>query len=35
MSRYGRDVYLDLCDSANDAMRLAEQVYSEARKVAV
>lgn len=31
MSRYGRDVYMDLCDSAKDAMRLAEIVYNEAR----
>lgn len=33
MSRFGRDVYLDLRDSAKDAMRLAEQVYAEAQKV--
>jgi hypothetical protein len=31
ISRYGRDVYMDLQDSAKDAMRLAEQVYNEAR----
>jgi hypothetical protein len=29
ISRYGRDVYMQFCDSANDAMRLAEQVYNE------
>lgn len=29
MSRYGRDVYMQLCDSAKEAMLLAEQVYNE------
>lgn len=29
MSRFGRDVYMTLCDSAKDAMLLAERVYSE------
>lgn len=29
MSRYGRDVYMQLCDSAKEAMRLAEVVYNE------
>lgn len=31
ISRYGRDVYGQLCDSAKEAMRLAEVVYNEAR----
>lgn len=37
ISRYGRDCYDQLCDTAKDAMRLAEQVYNEelaARKAA-
>lgn len=29
-SRYGRDVYTDLQDTARDAMRLAEDVYKAA-----
>ena len=29
ISRYGRDVYMQLCDSAKEAMRLAEEVYEE------
>lgn len=29
MSRYGRDVYMQLCDSAKEAMLLAERVYNE------
>lgn len=28
--RFGRDVYSQLCDSAKEAMRLAEAVYNEA-----
>jgi hypothetical protein len=32
ISRYGRDVYTQLCDSAKEAMRLAEDVYNEARR---
>lgn len=27
MSRYGQDVYMQLCDSYKDAMKLAEAVY--------
>ena len=27
MSRYGSDVYMQLCDSYKEAMRLAEAVY--------
>jgi hypothetical protein len=30
ISRFGRDVYMEMCESANGAMRLAEQVYNEA-----
>jgi hypothetical protein len=33
LSRYGRDTYGELCDSAKDAMRLAEAVYNEERSV--
>lgn len=33
VSRYGRDVYMQLCDSAKDAMRLAEVVYNEQQAV--
>ena len=29
ISRYGRDCYDQLCDTAKDAMRLAEQVYND------
>ena len=29
ISRYGRDCYDQLCDTAKDAMRLAEQIYNE------
>ncbi len=31
ISRYGRDTYDNLCDSKQEAMRLAETVYNEAR----
>lgn len=30
-SRYGRDVYMQLCDTKQEAMRLAEVVYNEER----
>lgn len=32
LSRHGRDVYMQLCDSAKEAMRLAEVVYNEQHK---
>lgn len=32
ISRYGRDAYHELHDTAADAMRLAEVIYGEARK---
>ena len=35
ISRYGRDVYMQLCDTAKEAMRLAEQVYNEERAASV
>lgn len=31
ISRYGRDIYNELCDTKQDAMCLAEVVYNEAR----
>ena len=34
ISRFGRDVYGDLCDSAKEAMRLAELVYNDALREA-
>lgn len=30
MSRYGRDCYMQLCASAKDAMKLAEEVWRDA-----
>lgn len=30
ISRFGRDVYGQVCDSAKEAMKLAEEVYREA-----
>lgn len=30
ISRYGRDAYNELCDTAKDAMKLAETIYNEA-----
>lgn len=32
-SRYGRDCYGEACKTKEDAMRLAERVYNEARRV--
>lgn len=31
MSRFGRDVYMEICPTFKDAMRLAELVYKEAK----
>lgn len=28
MSRYGKDVYMQLCDSYKEAMKLAESIYN-------
>lgn len=30
-SRFGRDVYMQLCNTAKDAIKLAEQVYRDER----